>query len=75
MTPHHYERIFSLREVRDGTVRITLEPEGFCLTRGYGSKQAHFVISYKDALTHEYPVAVFRANIRHLMKPTLEEVA
>jgi hypothetical protein len=75
MTPHHYERIMEHPAVRNGSVRITLEPEGFCLTRGHGSKQIHYVVSYKDALAHEYPVAVFRAAVRHLLKPTLEEVA
>lgn len=76
MKSHHYERIMNLPAVRDGRVVITLEPGGFCLTRGqWPSERMNYVVPYHHALDHEHPVAVFRAAIRHLLKPTLAEVA
>ena len=75
MTPQHFAKIMSIPAVADGRVRITLQPEGFCLTRGLGSHETHYVVPYTDALSHQYPASVFRLAIRHLMKPTLAEVA
>jgi hypothetical protein len=75
MLPIHWRRIMRLPAVKSGTVRVTMEMDGFCVSYSDGARCVWQLINYNAAHESDYPVTLFRRAIRTITKPRLEDVA